>query len=275
MTQLQKIIKYGAMAFAIFLAVAIIGGIVSAVVGLSFAVDVFTSDKVTEMGATTQTTSAFDAQTVTALEIDLAAADLRIREGAVLQVAIDREDITVKQSGDTLVVEEEEHLLRHENGTVTLTVPRDFSFLTADIDTGAGKIKVDVLKATELSLSLGAGEATFERLEVSKDADIEAGAGKLVIRYGMIEKLDLELGVGKAEIASALGDGSHVECGVGALELALIDGMNLDTYTVKAHTGIGRFTVSGETITDDKTVGSGENVITVEGGIGTVDVTFA
>lgn len=266
MTQLQKIIKYCAMAFAIFLAVSIIGGIVSAVMGMSFAFDLLTPNEVNEQSYT----ATFDADAVTALEIELAAAQLRVEVGDTLQVTNNKNDITVKQNGNTIVIEEEEHLFWKESGTVTLTVPQDLVFLRAEIDTGAGKIEADVLRTAELSLSLGAGEAVFDRLEVTKDADIETGAGKLVIEGGTLGKLDLELGVGKAEIASSLGDGSRVKCGVGALELMLLDGK--DMYTVHARTGVGSFMIDGKTITDNTVVGGGANTVTVEGGLGSVTV---
>ncbi len=273
MTQLQKIIKYGAMAFAVFLAVAIIGGIVSAVVGLSFAVDVFTSVTHKEEISATKILTDFDENQITALEIDLATAALRIETGKDLQVSQNKAHVRVEEKGNTIVIEEEDHPFWDESGTVTLTVPQDFSFLTTEIEAGAGKIKVEVLKTADLTLSLGAGEAVFEQLSVSGRAEVETGAGKLIVKNGAIGKLDTELGVGKAEISAAIGNGSRVECGVGALQLTLLGGVG--DYTVHAQTGFGSFAIDGQTVTENTTIGNGVNTVTVEGGVGTVDVTFA
>ncbi len=273
MTQFQRIVKLCATVLAVVLAVSIIGGIVKAVVGISFAVDLFAKDPADKTVSSAELITAFDEHTVTALEIDLATAELYIEVGKSLEVSHNKSEIRVEQKENTLIIEEEDHLFWDENSIVTLTVPQDFSFTKVDIDTGAGKIRADGLQAHDLSLSIGAGDATFEQLTVTKDADVETGAGKLLIQKGSIERLDLELGVGKAEIVSALGDGSRMECGVGSLELTLLGGA--DTYTVRAHTGIGRFTVASDMVKESTTVGSGSNTVTVEGGVGSVDVVFA
>ncbi len=273
MTRLQRVIKTLATLLAVFLAAAIVGGIVKTVIGLSFAVDLFTVDSVQEDVSLVSIMTDFDEKSITFLEVDLATANLRIEVGKTLQVSQNSNDVWVKQQGNSIVIEEREHPVWVKSGTVTLTVPKDFVFWSADIDTGAGRIQAETLYVKDLSLSVGAGEAAFETLSVSRVAEIETGAGKLTISDGAIQKLDLELGVGKAEIVSSLGDGSRAECGVGALSLTLLGGA--DTYTVRAQTGIGRFDVDGQVLAQDTSVGSGVNTVTVEGGIGSVDVTFS
>ena len=73
MTSTQKIIKYCAIAFALFLAVSIIGGIVSVVASLSF----ISGGKHDVGDMNTYAIS----DTVDDLEIDLAAAQLEIVSG--------------------------------------------------------------------------------------------------------------------------------------------------------------------------------------------------
>ena len=73
MTTLQKVIKYLAMAFAVFLAVSIIGGILGAV-GLFGGL--FDSDAVTEDVKTYAVSS-----DVSRLEVEINAADFTIKQG--------------------------------------------------------------------------------------------------------------------------------------------------------------------------------------------------
>ena len=78
MTTLQKVIKYLALAFAIFLAVSIIGGILSAV-GLFGGL--FSADAVLE-----ETKTYSVAAGVQNLKIEINAADLYIKEGSAFSV---------------------------------------------------------------------------------------------------------------------------------------------------------------------------------------------
>ncbi|MBE6763888.1 MAG: DUF4097 domain-containing protein [Ruminococcaceae bacterium] len=272
MTQFQRVIKTAATVLAIVLAVSIIGGIVQAVLGLSFVVDVFNGAVAKDNILAEAVVTDFDVGQITALDIDLAASTLRIEIGTVLQISNNQKDVSVRQQGNTLVVEEEKKPFTNDDGVVVLTVPEDMVFVTAQIEMGAGRLEAESLNTAVLDLSIGAGEAAVDTLTVTDKAEIETGAGRLLIQQGTFARLDMELGVGKADITAALGNGSRVECGVGSLKLGLLNGKT--AYTVRADTGIGTFTVDGQTVSDNTTVGNGADVVTIEGGVGSVDVTF-
>ena len=100
MTAVQKVIKYCAIAFAIFLIVSIFSGIIGAVSGLSF---VFggSKDAVGEMK-----TFAIDGE-VSILDIDLSAAQLEIRTGKEFSVESNHKYLNVKNAEGTLTVNED------------------------------------------------------------------------------------------------------------------------------------------------------------------------
>lgn len=70
--------------------------------------------------------------------------------------------------------------------TVILNIPEGFVFDDATIETGAGKVEIDTLSADILKLSLGAGEAEIKKLTANSRADIDGGAGKLKIDGGRL-----------------------------------------------------------------------------------------
>lgn len=273
MTELQKIIKYIAMALAIVLAVSIVAGIVGSFMRLSFVMDILAPNNSDADKGASLIVSDEDLLSVSKLHIELAAAELTIAVGNELSVVSDKSFIEVSLNDGVLMIREQEHGFFEKAASVTMTVPQDLVFDKADIESGAAVIKAECLLAQHLSLSVGAGEARFAYLEATSDADIETGAGKLAVESGIMKDLDMAIGVGKAQVETSLIGSNSIETGVGALELTLIGPEN--EYAVTAITGLGSFTVDGTLIREDTTLGSGDTRVTVEGGVGSVTVDFA
>ena len=80
------------------------------------------------------------------------------------------------------------------------------------------------------------------------------------------------MGVGKFEVTSAITGNSKINSGIGNLELN-IQG-NKENYTIKADKGIGSIKIDGKEIADDVIYGEGENIIKINGGIGSINVDF-
>ena len=151
-------------------------------------------------------------------------------------------------------------------------LPENSQFKTVKIQAGAGKIQIENLVTDSLSLELGAGETSIQRLNVSENCKIESGAGKVSLLDGRIKNLDLDLGVGKFELTSSLLGSNKINAGIGSLELNLLG--NKKDYLIKADKGIGAIHVDESVVSDDSTVGTGENTIKIDGGIGNIDVSF-
>ena len=115
MTTAQKIIKYCAIAFAVFLIVSIIGGIVGAVTS----VPALVSDGRGEMETYAVT------ETVKNLEIDLSGARLEIKTGDRFSVESDHKYLKVKNADGTLAIKEDRPAFGFysEGAQVTITVP--------------------------------------------------------------------------------------------------------------------------------------------------------
>lgn len=208
---------------------------------------------------------------VQVLELEIRAADLEIAAGEKLYVQTDNPHITAEVSRGTLMIREEQHYDTLESSKLTIYIPEGMEFERVDMDTGAGRITADRLACGELELELGAGEADFSRLDVTRKADIEGGTGKFRIGSGSIQDLEFEMGVGEADLAAAFTGYTDIDAGVGALRIA-VTGASMDAYTLRLTQGLGQITVNG--LPQSGTVGSGSELLEVSGGVGSVEILF-
>lgn len=269
MTSVQKVIKYLAMALAIFLCVNIIGGIISAVAGVSLFFSNKENDAIGEMQV-----YPIDSE-ISSLSIDLSAAELKIETADNFSVESNHKYISVKEDNGKLCIDETKKpfSLLSKGVTVILNVPEGFVFDDAAVETGAGKVEIDALSADVLNLSLGAGEAKINSLTANSRADIDGGAGALTIDGGLLNNLDLDMGVGELNLKSRIEGESNIDYGVGETKLTLI-GSKAD-YKIELDKGIGEAKLDGEDMNDDSVYGYGLNFIEIDGGVGSIKIEFA
>lgn len=268
MTETQKIIKYFAMALAIFLIIGIIGGILAS---LSFVSLVFT-DKETVVSSDLDDYSIKD---VDRLYIDLQAADLEIKTGASFSLQSNHEYLKVDESSDSLRIEEikRPYKINDDVYKVVLTVPQSKTFDSVVIETGAGKLVLDGFTTKALKLTLGAGAVSVNNVTVTDNTDFEGGAGEITVTECSFADLDMKIGVGKCDFTATLVGESEIDCGVGEADFKLIRTPAID-YTVKVDKALGDVKVDGKSIKDDETIGFGENEVEINCGVGDVDVEF-
>lgn len=261
----HKIIKYLAIALAIALIVGILTGIAGIFNG-SYSVVSFGGSEV-------KPEKIFEGKEDSVLYIEIAATKVTVREGDTLSGVTDNEYINVETKDSKLVAYERTHSATKNDDTyLDITVPKGVEFDKVVIKTGAGTFEADVISAKDFELEIGAGEVIINNLLVSVDADIETGAGKVTVNGGVINNLDAELGVGKVSIRAELLGDCDVEAGVGELELILLGGR--DSYKIEAVKGIGVLKIGGEKIANGTVVGNGDCFISVEGGIGNIEIEF-
>ena len=268
MTKAQKIIKYLAIAFAIFLIFQILAGAVWGLKVLSGIYGSTHSDLLEE-------NKIYDAEgEITALDIDVAAVELVIREGANFAVETNSKQITYKEKGGRMVIEEKGHnwWRANELGSVYVYVKGDTVLRDVKVNTGAGKVTLKDFSADRLEMDLGAGTAKVARVNVSKETDIDGGAGKLTIKDSVLCNLDLDMGVGELIMQAQLPGNSEIDCGVGNAKLTLAG--SEDDYCIEVDKGLGSITIAGEEVRDETAYGYGTNLIHVDGGVGNISVLF-
>ena len=274
MTRLQKIIKYLAGAFACFLIVSIVFGIISAIASISYLRGGRTT-YVEPHEILQETVSDGRAKSLTA---QIGAAELIIKKGDNFRSESNSNYITCTQNGDTMVIKEKRGFLSkgilrgHGENTVTVYIPENFVLDTACIEAGAGKVSIDTLSAENLKLDIGAGEMTVNKLDAKKRAELDIGAGEMTIDGGRISNLDLDSGVGEVNLTAELSGRSNVDFGIGEVNLHLIG--DADDYKIELDKGVGAATLNGREMRDDETYGNGASRITLDGGVGSINVDF-
>ena len=90
------------------------------------------------------------------------------------------------------------------------------------LEAGAGKVIIEELKAKKLDFDLGAGKVEIDNLLVLDDAEIDGGAGAIKITNSAINNLELDLGVGKLELTSKLTGYNKIDSGIGETNIDLV-----------------------------------------------------
>lgn len=268
MTSLQKVIKYLAIAFAIYLSLSIIGGICAGLASISF---LFSNR---EAAAGEMQSYSIDGN-ISELSVKLSGAQLQIETADRFSVESNHKYLSVNsRNGELSITETKDLFAASPKGvSVILYIPEGFVFDEVTMETGAGQVKIDTLSADVLSLSLGAGEVEIQNLTANARADIEGGAGEMTIGGGLLHNLNLDMGVGELEMKSRIEGRSRLNFGVGEAELTLLG--SRDDYQIELDKGICEAKLEGEAMRDDSVYGSGQNRIEIDSGIGEIEIDFS
>ena len=274
MTTAQKVIKYLAIAFAIFLTVSIIGGILSAV---GFLGGLFSDDDAAWNDVIGETKTYTFTSEISDLNIQINAADFYIKEGNSFSIESNLKNLEVDEKNGCLTLKDLTKIKlngsnAYENAVLTIYVPAGMAFDNVNIKTGAGRFTVDSLSAATIGFELGAGDVTISKLIAEKSANIEGGAGRITISDGAIKNLDLEMGLGQLNLTSALTGDCNLDSGVGEMNVTLLG--SKDDYELDIEKGIGNITVDGKNVTDFGSSGNGANEVDIHGGVGAINVRF-
>ncbi len=253
------------MAFAIFLTVSIIGGVLGMfrLFGGFIGGDAVTEDmKVYAVS-----------QDIRNLEIKVNAADFTIKQGESFSVESNLKYLTVEDENGVLTIKEtKKYVSTYVGAVLTLCIPADTVFEKANITTGAGRLTVDYLSAETMNFELGAGEVSIDTLVAASSVDIDGGAGKITVSGGALCNLDLDMGVGQLNLTSALTGKSDFDLGIGESNITVLG--KKDDYKLDIEKGIGNITVDGAGTSNIKGQGNGNNRIDISGGIGAINLRF-
>ena len=268
MTSAQRVIKYLALGFAIFLIFSILSGIMF---GISTVSNVFNDSEKDILEDLEDLNIIGD--NISVLDIDIKAANLVIKTGDKLKVETNNKYIKYDQVGNKITIKEKRHnwFFRKNKSDLIIYVPENFVFDGVSIDTGAGKIDIDKLSTQILNLDFGAGKATINNLVVEASAEIDGGAGEISILNGSINNLDLDVGVGKFTLNSKLTGNTDIDAGVGELNINILG--FIEDYKIRVEKGIGSAKLNNQDLKNEKVYGTGINTIDIDGGVGSINIT--
>ena len=255
----------------LLLIVAIITGILTAFYALSGVLGLRGDD---EMLSSEMTITNFESSEIDTLDIEVAYSELTIKKADSLRVETNNNNIKFSQENKELQIKEKKHkwFSINERQELIVYIPENIELEKVRIVTGAGKINIDNLKTERLAFELGAGEAEIKNLNVTKDCEVDGGAGKLTIVSGNINDLNLDMGVGETNLNTILTGKSEINAGVGNLNINLQN--SKESYRIKADKGIGNIKIDGKEISNGEVYGNGSNLIDIDGGIGNIEIDF-
>lgn len=269
MTEAQKIIKYLALSLAILLIITIFSAIITGIYGLSNFLGLNHKQKVGKL----KELSCLTSETIpTDLKIDLSYTDLIIKYGDEFKIETTDPSIKCKGKNSSLVIKDKKNYFNvTTKQKLVVSLANTETFSDVDISTGAGSLEIDKLITKRLNLDLGAGKTTINEL-ISNDTEIDTGAGEFTIKSGTINDLDFDMGVGKTTITASITGNSKIDSGVGSLNLNILG--SKENYRLKLSKGIGTIKVDNEEVKNNETIGNGFNSLTIDGGVGEINIRF-
>ena len=274
MTTAQKVIKYLATAFAVFLIITTISAILSGGYALLSALGLIHTNK--DIVTENLKVISKEVKVVTTLKIDLAYTNLDIKTGDDFKVETNNSKITFEENnGSVKIKEENRNWLNNNNmsSNLIIYIPEDMIAIDeTKIQTGAGKINIEKLNTQSLYLELGAGDVYIENVIATGETKIDGGVGKAELKSCEINNLKANLGMGEFTFSGKLTGKSKIDSGVGAINIDLID--NKNNYKIDVSKGLGNVTLDGQKLETDRVYGIGENYLDIDGGIGEIKIDF-
>lgn len=268
MTTFQKIIKYLAIAFGIYLTITIFSVIIAvgtSILGVSTVVGNIGKDD--EKISYTKEFS-----NINELEVDINVGNLVIKKGEMFKVeATDvNKNLTCEDKNGKLKIEQKSNnLIKNDYGKIIIYIPEGIVLNNVDIDTEVASSEIEYLISKKCEIDLGIGNTKISNANIQDKVEIDTGTGELKIDNSTLNNLSLSTGVGKTDITANITGNSKIESGVGELNIQLLG--NKEDYQITTEKGIGQINLNNEKI-NEGTIGTGKNKIRIEGGIGTINI---
>ncbi len=268
MTAFQKVIKYLAIVIAVILLVGIIVGVLGATA---------LKDKHAPAGES----AVYDdiktfavAGDITVLDVEINAADFKIKYGDSFAVESNLKRLTVDDKGGVLTIKDGGKMpgATYSDAVLTVYIPADTVFEKLSLETGACRFTADSLAANVVKLRFGAGEVSINELTAAFSADIEGGAGQLTVSGGALNEADVEMGAGQLNLTAVLTGECDFDLGVGESNITVL-GRRAD-YELEIEKGLGGITVDGVSVTNVDDDRNCLNSIDLSGGVGAINLNF-
>lgn len=279
MSEFQRMIKNFAIVLAVFLSVMIIGSIatgVMMVLGMTSAFPKHASMK------TENFSEEYDASDIKNIHIKNTNGKLRFEEGDTFKVVGTNvnSDFKCRVNGShTLTIASKakpmdwlRFINQMESTEIIVTVPMDYTADKVTIDAGAGTIELNNLVTEKLYLNCGAGNISGSGLTSGK-VKIDGGVGNIDFSDVDFTDMYLDCGVGNVTMNGVLYGKTDINCGVGECDITIQN--KVEEYNLDFDPGVGSIYVNGQKRGKGNAINpSLENSITIDGGVGNVNLRF-
>ena len=236
-----------------------------------------------------------DGSIVKQLKADVSYAALRIephdKQSVVYSITNNTKRIgaSVQIDGDTLVISTKKNhtwswpfgwkgdRLGRSKTAVTVKIPQNTLFDTANINIGAGLLILDGFTANQrFKLNSGAGKVDVKNITAS-NVNIQTGVGETVFHNCSFTDTVMNTGIGETVFDGSVFKHLEINAGIGEIDMR-INGKK-DDYLINATSGIGSILIDGRSATGiDSTFRINNqnalHTIRVKAGIGEVNINF-
>ena len=196
---------------------------------------------------------------------------------------------SVQVEGDTLMISTKNNRkwnwfsgwkgdrLGRSKTAITVKIPQNTLFDTANINIGAGLLILDGFTANQrFKLNSGAGKVDVKNITAS-NVNIETGVGETVFHNCSFTDTVMNTGIGETVFDGRIFTKLEINAGIGEIDMR-INGKK-DDYLINATSGIGSILIDGRSATGiDSTFRINNqnalHTIRVKAGIGEVDIKF-
>ena len=253
MTTAQKIIKYVAAGFAIFLAFSIVISILQVSISVIGGLAGWNKDVISDEND-------FEKAIIKNIDIDMSVGTLTIVSGDDFMVTAKNvsSDYKCLVKDTTLKIDSSGWSFspfgnQSVNSKITVTIPENADFDDVNIDFGAGEMKLnDLIVNGSLKIDCGVGEVSLDNVTVNDSK--------------------IDLGVGEISLTGTMSGSNKIENGIGEISLNLAG--NPDNYDIDKDHGLGESKVHDNTNGKYDNDTSPSGTISTDIGIGETDITF-
>jgi DUF4097 and DUF4098 domain-containing protein YvlB len=277
MNEFQKVIKYCAMAFAIFLTVTIISGIAAGIIGVTGAIS---SNSSTE---TINYDEKFESVKSLYAENGVGNIAIKVGTGNTVQVVAENvpDDFTVdKNFSGELKIKSKFNFWNflggnnafNSNSRITVYLPEGFEADRVKIEAGAGNVDIEELNTQRLEIEAGAGDINGVGIVAGK-VSLDGGVGEITLENVDLSDVDMDAGVGNINIEGYLRGENEINAGIGNVSLDIYG--SSDDYNVKADKGLGNIIINGEKHSNlNWNNRTAEHSLDIDGGVGNIEISF-
>lgn len=160
---------------------------------------------------------------------------------------------------------------------VTVQIPQDTRFTSAELSLGAGIFEIDELSADDCDIEVGAGQLSVNILQVST-LKCQIGAGRILINDAETAGYTkFEVGAGELVFKGSIPGNLKAECGMGNMQITVVDSTEKDhNYKLECMAGnlsAGSNTVMGLAVDHDINNGA-DSVYDLTCAMGNLEVEF-
>ena len=266
----QKVIKYVAIAFGLYLAISIIGAIVVGV--LAITTGMYGISLISDQTQIERIDSEKVLEQFSKIDLEINTSNIIIKaEGNEYKIETYQvpKTIEIKNNDGKLEIKDIKKITIAQESKIIIYVPKETVLDEFELDMGAGIVEIQNINSNKIDFSFGAGSVNIKNI-VASNAEIECGAGQVIIEDANLTNTKLDTGVGKLVYSGQMKGNSKINCGIGEVQLKLVGGNEI--YTIDAEKGIGDIKINGNKIDNESIIGNGEHKISINGGIGSINI---